>query len=537
MRVADVLARELARAGIRAAFGIPGGEVLTLIDALGAAGIEFVTTRHEMGAGLAAQGVWAATGAPGLLVVTVGPGVTNAVNAIANAALDRVPLIVVSGTVEQPRPYGYTHQVLDQRALLRPIVKASFVASADAIARIAEDALALACAHPRGPVQIELPMALATLPAAPEREPRVALASDAPNAAKLCEAAEWLAHARRPLILAGLETVDDAVAREFREFARMSAIPVLTTYKAKGVLDERDPACIGAIGLSPKADALAQPLLRDADAVLLAGYDPVEMRVSYADPFAPNARVIELAGAAREHAVHAAQLELAGDLAGNLRALSHQLRRHQRQRTWPDSEPARVRAQLRACFAPERAPGFSPLSVAHVLARALPDDAYLTLDTGAHRIIASQVLRAMRPGQIQQSNGLCTMGFALPCAIGLAFASQRRVIAVMGDGGFDMLTGELATLRDLALPVTCVVFDDRSLALIDCKQRASGFERRGVWLGATDHVAVARAFGGRGWRVHSSAELASALTEALGVSASFSVISCALERGAYDGLM
>lgn len=539
MRVADVLAREFIRAGIRVAFGIPGGEVLTLIDALAAAGIDFVTTRHEMGAGIAAQGVWAASGVPGLFVVTVGPGVTNAVNAIANAALDRAPLIVVSGTVEQRRPHGYTHQVLDQCALLRPIVKASFIANAASIARIAEDALELACAHPRGPVHIELAMSLAEQAAEAEykAKPRDAHAPHPMDAARLREAAEWLGRARRPLILAGLEAVDHAVASAVRDIARAHAIPLLTTYKAKGLLDERDPLCIGAIGLSPKADALAQPLLRSADAVLLAGYDPVEMRASYVDPFSPSARVIELSGAARAHAVHSAQREIAGDLARNLRVLERELCRHPRQPTWPEGQPARVQTQLRETFAPERAPGFSPLSVAHTLARALPDDAYLTLDTGAHRIVASQVLRAKWPGQIQQSNGLCTMGFALPCAIGLSLATQRRVIAVMGDGGFDMLVGELATLRDLALPVTCVVFDDRSLALIDLKQRASGFERRGVWLGATDHVAVARAFGGRGWRVHHSAELAYALTEALGATDTFSVISCALERGAYEGLI
>lgn len=538
MRAADVLARRLVHAGIRHAFGVPGGEVLVLIDALGTAGIEFVTARHEMGAGLMAQGAGAATGVPGLLIATVGPGVANAVNAVANAALDRIPLIVVSGVVEQTRPRGYTHQVLDQLALLSPVVKASYVATPQSIARVADEALAVACAHPRGPVHIELPMHVAASGVADVADCVCARASVPSAPEGLSEAARLLVNAERPLILAGLEAVDHAVASALRELVRARAIPVLTTYKAKGVLDERDPLCVGAVALSPKADAIARPLLQSADVVLLVGYDPVEMRAAYGDPFGPDACVIELAGASRTHAVHRADLEIPGDLAMSLRALQRSMCSPERPRgIWEDGLPARVQAALRENFAPSIAPGFSPLAVADVLARELPDDAYLTLDTGAHRIVASQVLRGAWPGQIQQSNGLCTMGFALPCAIGLALAARRRVIAVMGDGGFDMLAGELATLRDLALPVTCVVFDDSSLALIDLKQRDSGFARRGVWLGSTDHAAVARAFGGRGVRVADATSFEAALRSALRQSEGFSVIACALERGAYVGLI
>ena len=537
-RVADVLARRLARAGIRHAFGIPGAEVLSLIDALGAAGIEFVTARHETGAGLMAQGAAAASGAPGLLILTVGPGVSNSVNAIANAHLYRVPLIVVSGMVEQSYPGSYTHQVFDQRALLRPLVKASFLAQAGAIEAIAAQALELACSHPRGPVHIELPMQLAGQPIVASSPPE--LAAQAKAIPDLRAVSESLCRAERPLILAGLEAVSEGTAAALSKFTRAAAIPVLTTYKAKGVLDEEDALCVGAIGLSPKADAVAMPLLKAADLVLLVGYDPVEMRAAYAQPFGAGARVVELACAARDHAVHQANEVHVGALDALLRDLTAHVAARGRElprATWPCRRPARVRDQLRESFSPARAPGFSPLAVADVLARNLPRDAYVTLDTGAHRIVLSQLLRARWAGQIQQSNGLCTMGFALPCAIGLALGSRRRVLALMGDGGFDMLAGELATLRDLALPVTCVVFDDSSLALIDLKQQAAGLTRSGVWLGATDHAAVARAFGGRGERVLDVAALERALRAALRETSGFSVIACALERGAYAGLI
>jgi acetolactate synthase-1/2/3 large subunit len=175
--------------------------------------------------------------------------------------------------------------------------------------------------------------------------------------------------------------------------------------------------------------------------------------------------------------------------------------------------------------------------VVDTLSRVVPACVRLTVDTGAHRIVFSQAFRARSPGQALQSNGLCTMGYALPAAIGLALASCEPVLALMGDGGFDMVAGELATLRDLELPVTLVIFDDQSLALIDLKQAEQQLPRCGVWSGATDHVAVARAYGGRATRVRDVASLERALGEALARRRGFSLISCTLERGAYAGLI
>jgi acetolactate synthase-1/2/3 large subunit len=536
VRVADILAEELAAAGVRYAFGIPGGEVLTLIDALGDAGIEYITARHETAAALMAEGACAGTGAPGLLVLTVGPGVSNAVNGIANAYLDRVPLIVLSGAVDRDRPGHYTHQVFDQQALLRPIVKSTFVAAPDTVEATIAQALQLAMDHPRGPVHIDVPIQTAPAEATRARRPASHREPAALEPVSLGEAAACLAKAKRPLVIAGLEAIDASVAGPLAELVRAHHFPLLTTYKAKGILDEADPLCVGAIALSPRADALVRPLIQAADVVLLAGYDPVEMRASYAQPFAPDTRVIELAPVRREHDMHRSHFQIVGDLTASVTELASLLGSRQQQ-AWPDREPARVRTALRAAFAPEVAADFTPLTVADVLSRLLPESAQLTIDTGAHRIVLSQALRARRPGKILQSNGLCTMGYALPCAIGLALASRELVIAAMGDGGFEMVLGELATLRDLALPVIVVVFDDRSLALIDQKQQAAGLTRRGVWSGGTDHVALAHAFGGHGVRVHDADSLAEALANALDTRGRFSVISCCLQRGAYAELL
>jgi acetolactate synthase-1/2/3 large subunit len=537
MRTADLIARRLCASGIRHAFGIAGGEVLVLIDALERAGIAFVPARHETAAGLMAEGSGVHTGAPGLLLVTVGPGVTNAINGVANAFLDRVPLIVLSGAADGTPAPAFTHQVLDHGALLRPVTKASFVAEPGTIDATIQRALALAMKHPRGPVHIDVPASVAAQPVpavnpAAAGEPSVA---DSIDVDALRRAAHWLRHAARPLVIAGLEAGQDGVPEALAELLRAVPAPVLTTYKAKGVVDEFDPNCIAAIALSPRADAAVAPLIEAADVVILVGYDPVEMRARYVRPFAARTRVIELAAGPRTHAMHTAHATFVGDLRGSLLRLRSELSAGPIAPAWQDGLPARVRDRLRTDFAPS--PGFGPRCVVDCLARGVPTNVRMTVDTGAHRILVSQCLPVRAPRRLLQSNGLCTMGYALPAAIGIALASGEAVVAIMGDGGFDMVAGELATLRDLALNVTLVVFDDQSLALIDQKQRMEGLPRAGVWLGATDHVAVARAFGGHGERVFSADGLERALREALGRSGRFSVISCAIERGAYQGVL
>lgn len=561
MRVADVLARALATAGVRHVFGIPGGEVVATLDALGRCGLEFVTARHETAAGLMAEGSALASGAPGVLLVTLGPGLTNAINAVANAHLDRVPLLVISAAPEDGPLGAFSHQRIDQQALLRPLVKASLRVNArDVHAQIAH-ALELAVAYPRGPVHLDLPAGVASATARsntsatpPAQGEAVARGEFEPAARlgpvvrrapldveALRTAADWLACAQRPLVLAGLEASDARTAAGLASLLDSWPAPLLTTYKAKGVLQEDDPRCIGAIALSPRADALVAPLLAEADAVLLVGYDPVEMRAAYVQPFGLAARVIELAPGMRHHGMHRADVTLQAELASGLHALSAELEKARASRAaplWPGGRPAAVRQALRAAFAPTAGTTLTPLDVAAVIAEELPDTVALTIDTGAHRIALSQVACARRVGQVLQSNGLCTMGYALPSAIGWSMASGARpVIAAMGDGGLEMVLGELATLRDLQLPVTLVVFDDRALALIEMKQRAAGFAASGVWLGASDHVAIAQAYGGRGVRVADRDALRRALRTGLAQARGFTLISCDLPRGAYDAVI
>jgi acetolactate synthase I/II/III large subunit len=344
--VAQIIAKRLQEAGVRYAFGIPGGEVLALIGALQEIGIRFVLVKHENCGGFMAEGVHQRSGTPAVLVTTVGPGLVNAVNVVANAQQDRVPLIVLTGCIEPATAQTYTHQWLDQSALLGPITKASFVADPDVIDVIIDKAVNIAFDDPPGPVHVDVPVAVGTA-AAPGRAPvrRSRPVRGAPHGEALNCARRWLAEAKRPIMIAGLEAVTQDAAADVQDFVRRLSIPLITTYKAKGVIPEDDDFALGGAGLSPVADELLLPLVRASDCVVLAGYDPIEMRIGWRNPWPEQARVIELTAIPNTHYVHRAALSFLGEVGGGLRTLAAGL---VGQSTWNPQAPREAVRRLPA---------------------------------------------------------------------------------------------------------------------------------------------------------------------------------------------
>lgn len=532
LRIADLVAETLALHGVKLAFGMPGGEVVTFIDALQQSGIAFHLARHETAAALMAAGASVRSGTPGLLVTTVGPGLANAVNGIADAAQEHVPLIVVSGIVDRATRARYTHQVIDHAALLRPLVKASFEIEPESAASTVARAVALALQAPMGPVHLDLSPLVANLPAQAGKAvaPPMALtpALDASDPA-MAQLASEIAAASRPVLLAGFEAARSGAGDALRHLAESRGIPVITTYKGKGLLPESHPLSLGGAGLSPAADAILLDLLRASDLVVMAGYDPIEMRLGWLDPVGPATRTIEISAAPADHAMHHADLRLTAPVADALRALAQLLGPGE---SWPCGRPEAAHAALAARFATPK--HWGPHAIIDALARVAGPDAVVTVDSGAHRILLSQMWKAERPLHLLQSAGFCTMAAALPLAIGVKTADPgARVFAVMGDGGLEMGIGELATLRDLGLPLTILLFQDQSLALIAMKQAASGLPPLGVALGKTDFATVARGFGGHGETVTSAAALDAALREAEHRPC-FTLIACEFEADAYQ---
>jgi acetolactate synthase-1/2/3 large subunit len=528
---ADLIARRLHEAGCRHAFGIPGGEVLTMMHALQDVGIAFALARHENAAGFMAEGTYQATGAPGILLATIGPGVANAVNVVANALQDRVPLIVLTGCIDEAQAFGYTHQVFDHRDLLRPVTKASFRAADGAVDVMAAKALTIALGDQPGPVHIDIPISLAKQEQ-PQRDaarPSRRAAMAPARGPDLDAARNLLARAERPLMVAGLEVLTQDATQSVADFCRDLSVPLITTYKAKGVLPEDDPLALGGAGLSPAADKILMPLVEQADLIIAAGYDPIEMRSSWTNPWDPG-KVVEFTAVANTHYVHQARTSFVGHVGKGLEALRDGV---DVRPAWSGGEAAAARAALKTFFA--SAGEWGPAQVVEVTRRTLPRNAVATADTGAHRILLSQLWECFEPRGLLQSSGLCTMGCALPLAMGYKLARpERPVIAFTGDAGLEMVLGELATLRDLALPIIVVVFVDASLALIEMKQRGVGLPNLGVDFGVTDFAGLAGALGGHGVVVRDAASLEGSLRTALEQDR-FTLLACSIDRKSYDG--
>lgn len=530
-RAADHLARRLHEAGCRHAFGMPGGEVLTVMDALARAGIEVTLARHENAAAFMAEGVWHRTGAPGILIATLGPGILNGVNAIANAHQDRVPLIVISGCIDADEALTYTHQVLDHEAVLAPITKATFRLTANGVDIIADKAVCIATEGRPGPVHIDVPISVAdrcvTLPRLrrrPDAAPMV------PDPATLERARGWLAGAERPVMIVGLDAVNESAGETVRDVAERLSIPVITTYKAKGIIPETHPLALGGAGLSPLADGLLVPFVSQADLILCVGYDPIEMRPGWREIWDPAAtRVIDIAAVPNHQYMHQATLNIVGACAPSLAAIAAGVTPRA---TWPGGEVTATRDALAQAF--PATDDWGAAAVIDECRRTLPEGTIATVDSGAHRILLSQMWTTHAPRTLLQSTALCTMGCAVPLAIGTKLATaDATVVSFSGDAGFLMVAGELSTAAELGLPVIFVVFVDASLALIEKKQRERQMPNLAVDFDRHDFAAIGRAFGGCGVRATNREELRRALQEARNADA-FTVIAAEIDRGSYD---
>ncbi|MBN8954762.1 MULTISPECIES: thiamine pyrophosphate-binding protein [unclassified Rhizobium] len=531
-RVADIVARTLYAHMVRHAFGVPGGEIVALIDALEAVGIPFHLARHETSAAIMAAGASTISRNPELLVTTVGPGLANAVNGIADAAQEHIPLIVISGIVDRATRSRYTHQVIDHAQLLRPLVKASFEIEPESAASTVARALAIATTEPMGPVHLDLSpsVAASTTPerSVPGPATRFTVSASVTEPA-IALLTERIRSAERPLILAGLQAVRSNSGAAVLQLAETIGAPVVTTYKAKGLVPEIHPLCLGGAGLSPMADRILLPLIQKADLVLTIGYDPIEMRLGWLDFVSDQSKLIDICNTVPDHAMHHAGTWILGDPRGVLQALNSRIAER---KTWHGGEPLHAKAELERIFSREDLWG--PHAIVDHLNRAAGANDLVTVDSGAHRILLSQKWIAAQPLTLLQSAGFCTMNAALPLAIGAFIADRsRRVFAVMGDGGLEMGIGELATVRDLRLPLTIVLFQDRSLALIALKQASAGLASTGVTLGETDFSTVARGFGGYGANVETIHEFRDELERAR-TRPGFSLIACRFDKSAYD---
>ncbi|MBI4204869.1 MAG: thiamine pyrophosphate-binding protein [Betaproteobacteria bacterium] len=514
-KTVEIIAHALKEAGVRYAFGIPGGEVLELLEAFRRAGIQFVLTKQELGAGFMADASYQLTGKPGVLVATLGPGITNTTTAVAQALLDRSALLVITGEIATSLKAVYTHQIIDQESLLRPIVKWSTTIAASGAFEQVRKGLAIARSPMPGPVHFNLPTDVAPVQQKEGSRFAPVRVGSFPATPELASVLSWLKSAKRPLAFVGIGAQLDSAQDEFRKFVEKWRVPFIATYKAKGVVPEDHALCIGATGLSPVIDKIHMAQVRAADLIFTIGFDPVELRSDWMAPWDEKKRTVNIDLVANDHHVFRSAIEYAGSIGGALRTLSRAAPAKAPPR-WTRTELDHYRATLREAIAHRPTRGIGPYQAAVALREVFPRDTIATIDTGSHRILINHVWQAYEPRRLLQSNGLGSMGYALPAAITAKLLfPQRPVLAMMGEAGLDMVIGEMALLEKHELPIVVVVFRDDTLSLIKLKQERMNLPETGVSTGSPDYALLAKAYGGNGLVVQSVAELRKAVQGAL----------------------
>jgi acetolactate synthase-1/2/3 large subunit len=505
----DHLVESFAARGVKRIFGVPGGgSSLDLIRAAESRGIPFVLARHETSAAIMALSTGEIDGAPGIALTTIGPGLANAVNGMACATLDRAPLCLVSDGHSPQLTRFVTHQVFDQAALSAPVVKGQSRLEDDDPVGEVEHLLDLAQTPPYGAVHVELSGTAArrTVTHASRTLPRQDRAYDPDG---IHRAQEQLARASRPVVIVGLEACEPSFAKAVRRFCGRLACPVLVTYKAKGVVPDSNPLTIGIF----TGGTLETACIENADLLVLIGLDPVEL---IPQAWRYHAPVLDIGLVPRPiHYVQPA-FGLYGPLDATLEALGNVSAAG----GWRAEEPARFRAAMRSRLAAAPGQGVSPQRAVELALASCPRHPRprITVDAGAHMFSVTAFWECDAPRDLLISNGLATMGFALPAAIGAALAEPaRKVIAFTGDGGLAMCLGELLTAKQQNAALVVVVFNDGSISLIDIKQQARGMPSEGVRWDRPDFSRVAEGFGLKAWRARTEVEYRQAIAAALAV--------------------
>ena len=497
--------------GVDTVFGIPGVHTLDLYRGLANTPIRHIAVRHEQGAGFMADGYARVTGRPGVCVLITGPGVTNAATPIGQAFSDSVPMLVLSSvnaTGDLGRGRGRLHEITDQRAVMAPLTAFSrTVRDAGALPQALADAYRVfESARPR-PVHIELPLDVLAAPAAFRPERAAPVRRPQPDATAIAAAAQLLATAQRPVILAGGGTV--ACGPAVAALAEKLGAAILLTTAAKGIVQPDHPLCAGATLLMKPTQAL----LGSADVVVAVGTELSETD-SWIERLPINGKLIRIdldpATLTRDYP---ADVALQADAGAALEALSRALNARTNGAGIDTTEIAALRRR--------NDDGLQPLQRKHVrvldaLAEALPEDAVLATDMTQIAYTGNYHYRSKRPRTWLHPVGYGTLGYALPAAIGAKLgAPERAVVAIAGDAGFLFTVQELATAVELGLPIAILLWNNDALQQIAEGMTERGIPEVGVRLRNPDFQALAKAFGCHAVRPDSLASLRDAVRTAV----------------------
>ncbi len=514
MNGAQLLVNCLENDGCDIVFGLPGEETIEILDALRDSSIRFFLTRHESTASFAADAYGRMTLRPGVCLSTLGPGATNLATGVADAYLDRAPMVAITGQTQSYKLGMQRHQLIDAREFFKPITKwSALLSSSNVIPEKVRKAYRVAKTIPLGPVHLEFPVDIQSQETDKTPLPKVKkwIVREPILGEKLKVVAERIRQAEFPVVVTGLSCVRRGHHGSLQRFAEAYHLPVVTTPLSKGVLPAGHELSFGVI--SPLCPRVTLELIRRSDLILTVGYDFIEVDVKLWIKEGAEVIHIDYLPADVDES-YSASIEVLGNIGSVLDAITRLAGKVPRR-----PEIGHYKSRITQELTQGEGSGEFPLKPQRLikdLREVTEKNGIICVDTGALKYLMTRYWRVYAKRTFFLSNGLAAMGFSIPAAIaGKLVFPERQVVAVVGDGGFQMSYSDLPTIAENRLDMTIVIFDNSGYGIIAAKQEVKGKKVFGTTFENPDFCKIAEACGLRGYAVQDAGEVASVLEEAL----------------------
>jgi acetolactate synthase-1/2/3 large subunit len=522
---AELLVKCLENEGVQYIFGIPGEENIDIMDALLSSSIKFVTCHHEQGAAFMADVYGRLTQKAGVCMSTLGPGATNLITGVADANMDRAPVVAIAGQGATTRLHKESHQILDLVNMFKPITKyTAQVVVPEITSEIVRKAFKVAQSEKPGAAFIDFPENIAEMKTDKKPIPVQTAYIPWPPDAKVEYAAKLISEAKNPIILAGNGVIRQGAADSLVSFAQVLRIPVANTFMAKGIMPFSNELCLGTIGL--KARDLPWFAFEKADVVICIGYDMVEYHPDMWNPNNDKTIIHIDALPAEVDANYIVAVGVLGDIGVSLRAIALKARPH---KETPFKDVRQKIVQDRFEYAKDTGFPVKPQKIVWDVREVLGPDDIAISDVGAHKMWMSRMYRAERPNTCIISNGFAAMGIAVPGAIAAKLAyPDKKVIAVTGDAGFMMNSQEIETAIRMKTPIVILIWNDSEYGLITWHQLRHFGRPAYIDFKNPDFVKYAESFGAKGYRIQKTEDLIPTMKQAFADN-TVAIIDCPVD--------
>ena len=519
MNGAELFIRCLENEGLEYIFGIPGEENIHLMDVLLDSPIEFILTRHEQGAAFMADVYGRLTGRPAVCMATLGPGASNLVTGFADANMDNAPIIAVAGQGATTRMHKESHQILDLVSMFRPISKYSIgIRAPEVIPEVIRKAFKVSKAEKPGGCFIDMPENIAAAEIA-GREP-LAIRDVTIRIARtdlIDEAAEVIAKAKFPIVMAGNGVIRGDAATQLMKFTETLNIPTVNTFMAKGCMPFSHELSIGTVGLQARDYATCG--FERADVVICVGYDMVEYHPYLWHPD-KNKHIIHIDATPAEVDEHYnAEYRVLGDIASSLEQLTQAVLDKGGTNTnysssYRETLKTMIEEDFWACANDTGCP-IKPQKILWDVRQVLANEDILISDVGAHKMWIARIYQAEAPNTCIISNGFASMGIGVPGAIAAKMiCPERTVLTITGDAGFMMNSQELETAMRYNIPIIVMIWRDDEYGLIRWHQQKAFGRASHISFNNPDFIKYAESFGAKGFRVEDAKDLQAVIKEA-----------------------